>query len=514
MVSTPPFACSPTTTMSLDGIPVTWLVTELLQTIFDSCSAAQLLTISWVCSSWRATARAHANYWSTPDLLTTSDGALSWFFERIDAVHGPLRSVFLVPEGELADACANAVLDALERNIHRILELDFDPIAFGNASSDRLARVLCQRAPLLETFTYYGRGAAKIVHLPDQLFADHAPRLRNLALLDTTPSRIPLSICANVESVKFVLRTKVWHDENTFAYPHTDFFILFLDYPRLRSMDVSFYMAISMNLPARPALNIGRFGSCCVNIESQENVMEFLSWPPCRLLPRLQLPAIASDVVMSAALRHLVPGPIGLAFTWLTTRADGVFSLRAANLDDGRERTFARCMKGQLQSGSYHLSDAHVVDAVTALRVPLDLFQTATWWLAGRVFPSVTELTLEVDRTEYSFDELFEGLEMNPAPVPGLVTLTLAAQMLDIVLDAAIVHQLVHAVLKPQSAYFRIVLQGVTIQGDSSALPITSGPAQVEQNDYHFSTVSAFSGWGSDHKTEPQFYSSSEGWLG
>ncbi|KZW01184.1 hypothetical protein EXIGLDRAFT_718946 [Exidia glandulosa HHB12029] len=472
MASTPAAAAQPVA-------PAQLLAVELWQAIFDHFLADELLSMSWVCRTWRDIARTHSNYCSAPRLRACHDGAVEWFLDRIEASSRPIRLQVTVgtPDDDklLEVHAAQRILGALAHNMSRILELELDPIIFPDDCASGLTSLLTQSAPVLESFTFFGRGGKKIFQLPTNLFDDSAPRLWRLKLMDATLSRssgfVPPAL-RSVQSLTYVLRTR--HPVST-LYPHPFLVSILWALPALHDLSVNLLLDIDLlyllPLYTAPVFDIRTFGRASVNIDHDDCMSQFLSWGPCALFPDLELPGrlLESQEMTTAALEHIVrsPGPIAVNVQLPIAHVLGVFQINVRNLDTRVVRSFARCAPEYV---THNPLPAHLAERVEYLHVQIGLLQHLHMWLSEAAVSGVTDLRIEMERGSCDVAAMFKAFAQRPPPFPGLRSLALLSHD-GANVSASFVHELVSKVLRPTAEGFSILLHNVIILGDTGSLP-------------------------------------------
>ncbi|KAF5378518.1 hypothetical protein D9615_007157 [Tricholomella constricta] len=165
---------------------------EILSEIFDWTAAMlrkkpfRWIRISFVCSHWRRVALECPKLWRRVNC--TSPERLRVLLPRAGVV--PLQIYLSL----VTKRSAAGILQALQE-MYRVRELRLGShIVPGTLESMELVLSrLTQPAPLLETFSVVSTARPECLHLPGDLFAGHAPRLRTLELAGCiVPSTSPV----------------------------------------------------------------------------------------------------------------------------------------------------------------------------------------------------------------------------------------------------------------------------------------------------------------------------------
>jgi len=190
------FKRSPTsTTNSLNFMPRPQAIGPIAQRlaleefllIFAAFTLPELLSMSLVCRTWRAAARAHPTYWRSVNLTGLHSDAVSLLLNRLAySSTAPLSLVLRRPKGHgcpsLEKRDAKRVIDALGDNMRRVVDLKFCASLFPDDCSTALVRALCYDAPRIESL-YIDASGWPSLNLRQNVLGGSAPKLQVVTML-------------------------------------------------------------------------------------------------------------------------------------------------------------------------------------------------------------------------------------------------------------------------------------------------------------------------------------------
>ncbi|EJD47506.1 hypothetical protein AURDEDRAFT_183973 [Auricularia subglabra TFB-10046 SS5] len=424
-------------------VPASKLPVELLSLAFDGLSFHDLLTASRVSSFWRAVAFRHSRFWRDIKLTSLETPALDLFHARLDASSNQGIHVYVcLPTVEFPSRLRSVVLPALTRNLYRVESLSFKlDIRYD---SEVFASLLVP-APCLMTFdASFAHESRSSDALPADLFAGGAPKLQELQLQNVRlfQERIPCAF-ANARELVYAFRERS-------SFP-TAVFTHCKSLQKLSITGKHCSLAVTQDDPGVvPAsrlefLSMGTLSGSSLLVERL----------PCAFIPYTLLPL--GDIKSARTVLGHLRGRLAVEIT--APPAEVVVTYRSLATNTTRAFLAARPQVDIGLPAAYITNDLRSrVDCISATSASVNLLGAFAY------LPTCT-------RAQFT---MTEGCELKPPSKP-----LYAQELQEICISCPVAANMTVAALEcfldstflPVSRVVRILLDGVSLDGDVSTLP-------------------------------------------